>query len=210
MKKTLLTCILSSLSITAALAEPTLSGRIFMVGNYVDGEFKDNNDNTNNNEAQQNRDFDGDTFVIESHKSYISLKGSEPLTADTDVIYELEYDIGVDGESRTFDSRSTYLGLANDDYGTLRVGKYFSPVDMINNVAVTQGFWDNLGTTNLSNADRVVEALNMIDSPPRVSNSASWISPKFDAMPIEVAVMMAAILPTIKMVLSQALPMIKT
>lgn len=145
MNKSLLTLTLGLLSITPAFAAPTLSSRIFMVANYVDGEFKDNNANsTANNSAndnmRRNGDFDGDTFEIESHKSYISLKGDEPITADTDVIYELQYDISVDGESRTLDSRSTYLGLTNDSYGTLRVGKYFSPVDMINNVAVTQGF----------------------------------------------------------------------
>lgn len=191
MKKTLLTIAFTSLSVTAAVAETTFSGRIFMVGNYVDGEFKDNNAN-NNDGMRQNGNFDGDTFEIESHKSSIGIEGSEAITAETDVIYELEYDVSVDGESNTLESRSTYLGLSNDNFGELRVGKYFSPVDMINNVAVTQGFWDNLGTTSLSEDTREVQALNMADSPPRVSNSVSWISPKFADLPIEVAVMYAA------------------
>ncbi|WP_367105040.1 porin [uncultured Psychrobacter sp.] len=191
MKKTLSTLAITCLSVSAAFAEPTLSGRIFIIGNYVDGEFKDSNANDDNG-IRRNGDFDGDTFEIESHKSSIGLEGSEPITAKTDVIYELEYDIGVDGESRTFESRSTYLGLANDNYGELRVGKYFSPIDMINNVAVTQGFWDNLGTTALSEDTRAVQALNMADAPPRVSNSVSWVSPKFDNLPIEVAFMYAA------------------
>ena len=141
MKKTLFALACAVLPVTTVLAEPTISGRIFMLANYVDGEFKD--DNTNDDMAddrRQNSDVNGDTFEIESHKSYIGLQGDEPITANTDVIYELQYDIAVDGESRILESRSTYLGLANDNYGTLRVGKYFSPIDMINNVAVTQGF----------------------------------------------------------------------
>ena len=37
-----------------------------------------------------------------------------------------------------------------------------------------------------------MQALNMADAPPRVPDSISWISPKLDNLPIEVALMYAA------------------
>ena len=52
-----------------------------------------------------------------------AFKGQQTLTDDTDLIYQLEYGIDVDTDSKNnkgqFYSRNTYLGLSHQQYGTL-------------------------------------------------------------------------------------------
>lgn len=176
MKKLLLASAVAALSVSAANAAPTFYGKIFMTADYVDEELGSNHDENG--------------VQINSNGSRLGLKGSEALSANTDVIYQLEYAVDVDNDDeKTFKNRDTFLGLKNNTFGEFRVGHNQSTTDYINNVVVNEGYWDNLGTTRLDGTD-VVEALNMADSG-RVSNSVVWLAPKLDGVPLQFAAMYA-------------------
>lgn len=176
MKKLLLASAVAALSVSAANAAPTFYGKIFMTADYVDEELGNV------------RDENG--VQINSNGSRLGLKGSEPLSANTDVIYQLEYAVDVDNDDdETFKNRDTFLGLKNNTFGEFRVGHNQSTTDYINNVVVNEGYWDNLGTNKIK-SEQKVSALNMADSG-RVSNSVVWLAPKLDGVPLQFAAMYA-------------------
>ena len=171
MKKLLLATAIAALSVSAAQAAPTVYGKAFVTVDYED--------------IERNVGEDEDSLQINSHASRIGFKGSEAMTANTDVIYQLEYGINIDGTDsdgdRTFKSRDTFLGLNNKNFGEFRFGRNQSSLDRINNaIAADGGYWDNLG-----NAD------NMVDSG-RIDDSMIWTAPKYQGMPLEFSAMYAA------------------
>ncbi|GAA0798889.1 porin [Psychrobacter piscatorii] len=178
MKKLLLATAVAALSVSAANAAPTIYGKAFLSADYVNADF--------DSRLAGAADFDEDTVEINSNSSRIGFKGSEAMTANTDVIYRLEYGTSIDGDNATFSNRDTYLGLANKQYGELRVGKNQSSLDKINNVVVNVGYWDNLGNNEMR--DDVVEALNMADSS-RINSSVLWTSPKYEGLPLQMFAM---------------------
>lgn len=178
MKKLLLASAVAALSVSAAQAAPTVYGKAFVTADYVNADFDSNNNAV---------DRDEDTVEINSNSSRIGLKGSEAMTANTDVVYQLEYGVSVDGEDRTFKSRDTYLGVVNKDFGEIRAGRNQSTLDYVNNVIVNQGYWDNLGGNKLA-SNESQGGLNMADSG-RINNSIVWKAPKYNSMPLDLAVM---------------------
>ena len=176
MKKLLLATAVAALSVSAANAAPTLYGKAFLAMDYVNAEFDGPTGNM----------YDEDTVEINSHASRIGLKGSEAMTANTDVIYRLEYGTSIDGDKNGFTNRDTYLGVANKQYGEFRVGKNQSSLARIDNVVVNQGYFDNLGQTE--NENEVVSALNMADSN-RIPSSIIWTAPKYDGLPLQLSAM---------------------
>ena len=158
MKKLLLASAIAALSVSAANAAPTVYGKAFLTADYVDVES----------------DIGDDKAVeLNSNSSRLGVKGSEAITANTDVIYQLEYGVDIDGdESRTLSARDTFLGFKNNAAGEFRFGRNQSSTDRVNNVAVagTGGYWDNLGTTH-----------NMVDSG-RIDNSVLWLSPSMSGL----------------------------
>ena len=177
MKKLLLATAVAALSVSAANAAPTIYGKAFLALDYVNAEFDSN---------LPGNDFDEDTVEINSHSSRLGFKGSEAMTANTDVIYQLEYGTSIDGDNDTFSNRDTYLGVNNKQFGEFRVGKNQSSLDKINNVVVNEGYWDNMGTNDME--DDVVEALNMADSG-RINSSVIWAAPKYNNLPLELYAM---------------------
>ncbi|WP_338412088.1 porin [Psychrobacter raelei] len=179
MKKLLLASAVAALSVSVANAAPTVYGKIFLTADYVDEELKGGNEK-----------YDENGVEISSQGSRVGFKGLEPLSANTDVVYQLEYGIDVDGDDhQSFQNRDTYLGLKNNSFGEFRAGKNQSTTDYINNVVVNEGYWDNLGSTKLGEEQKVA-ALNMADSG-RISNSIVWMAPKFDGVPVQFAAMYA-------------------
>ena len=182
MKKLLLASAIAALSVSAANAAPTVYGKVFLTADYVDEEFDPSVVGVD--------DYNEDGVQINSQGSRIGFKGSEPMTANTDVVYQLEYGIDVDGDdNQTFKNRDTYLGINNKSFGEFRAGKNQSTTDYINNVIVNEGYWDNLGSTKLDEEQKVA-ALNMADSG-RIANSIVWKAPKFEGVPVEFAAMYA-------------------
>ena len=176
MKKLLLATAIAALSVSAANAAPTLYGKAFLAADYVNAELDGPGYN-----------YDEDTVEINSHASRIGIRGSEAMTANTDVIYQLEYGASVDGDIDGFTNRDTYLGVINKQFGEFRVGKNQSTLDRINNVITADsGYWDNLGRNKLEKG--AVEALNMADSS-RIKSSIIWTAPKYDGLPLEISAM---------------------
>ena len=176
MKKLLLATAIAALSVSTANAAPTLYGKAFLAADYVNAELDGPGYN-----------YDEDTVEINSHASRIGIKGSEAMTANTDVIYQLEYGTSVDGDIDGFTNRDTYLGVINKQFGEFRVGKNQSTLDRINNVITADsGYWDNLGRNELEKG--AVEALNMADSS-RIKSSIIWTAPKYDGLPLEISAM---------------------
>lgn len=176
MKKLLLATAIAALSVSAANAAPTVYGKAFLAMDYVNAEF----------DGPAGNMYDEDTVEINSHASRIGLKGSEAMTANTDVIYQLEYGTSIDGDSNGFKNRDTFLGVQNKQFGEFRVGKNQSSLARIDNVVVNQGYWDNLGQTQ--NEKEVVSALNMADSN-RIPSSIIWTAPKYNNLPLEISAM---------------------
>ncbi|MBE0405784.1 porin [Psychrobacter sp. AOP22-C1-22] len=178
MKKLLLATAVAALSVSAANAAPQIYGKAFVTADYVNADDVIGDDDSN-------------SLQINSNASRLGFKGSEAMTANTDVVYQLEYGVDIDGEgSQTFKSRDTFLGLANKTTGEFRFGRNTSVLDYVNNVTVTEGFWDNLGSNTLADGG-VVEALNM-QSDERQDNSIVWIAPKYAGLPLELALQYSA------------------
>ena len=180
MKKLLLASAVAALSVSAANAAPTIYGKAFVTMDYV-------------NLDDDARNGDVDSVQINSNSSRIGFKGSEAMTANTDVIYQLEYGINVDGdngdEGVAFKSRDTFLGVNNKNYGEFRFGRNTSVVDYVNNVVTAgSGFWDNLGSDMLDGDEN---GINMVDSS-RQNNSVIWKAPKYNNLPVDLAVMYKA------------------
>ena len=183
MKKLLLATAIAALSVSAANAAPTLYGKAFVTADYVNAEIDYPN-------GDPRADRDSDSVQINSNSSRIGIRGSEAMTANTDVIYQLEYGTRVDGDSDGFSNRDTYLGLVNKQFGEFRAGKNQSTLDKINNVVVNDGFWDNLGGNELEE-DENYGGLNMADSS-RINSSVIWMAPKYDGLPLQLSVMYSA------------------
>ena len=137
MKKLLLATAIAALSVSAANAAPTIYGKAFVAADYINAEFDGPSGNM----------YDEDNVEINSHASRLGFKGSEAVTANTDVIYQLEYGTSISGDNATFTNRDTYLGVNNKQFGEFRAGKNQSTLARIDNVVVNEGYWDNLGQT---------------------------------------------------------------
>ena len=160
MKKLLLASAIAALSISAANAAPTVYGKAFITTDYVN---VDSDDKT----------IETDSLQMNSNLSRLGFKGSEAMTANTDVVYQLEYNIDIDGDrAEAFVSRDTYLGLKNDKYGEFRFGRNTSSTEYINNVLTGQGYYDNQGSF-------------MADSGRR-NNSILWKAPTYKGLPLKV------------------------
>ena len=183
MKKLLLATAIAALSVSAANAAPTLYGKAFVTADYVNAEVDYPN-------GDDRADRESDSVQINSNSSRIGIKGSEAMTANTDVIYRLEYGTRVDGDSDGFSNRDTYLGVVNKNFGEFRAGKNQSTLDKINNVVVNDGYWDNLGGNKLEE-DENYGGLNMADSS-RINSSVIWMSPKYNNLPLQLSVMYSA------------------
>lgn len=190
MKKLILASAIAALSVSTVQAAPKFYGKVFVTADYVNSEADIKTRLNDNERTDALNDYDENTVQINSHSSRLGIKGSEKLSANTDLIYKLEYGIGVDGDKRDFKSRDTYLGVVNKDFGEFRVGRNSSVLGYVNNVTLTEGYWDNLGNTKLK-SENELRALNMLDDS-RQSNSIVWIAPKYKDLPIELALQYAA------------------
>lgn len=189
MKKTLLMSMLVFTAASTAYADPKVYGKIFLTTDYVNMQ-SDLTTKLAPNESVKTLDgYDENAVQLNSHGSRIGIKGDEAITDNTNVIYKLEYGVKVDGDDHTLKSRDTYLGLENKRFGEVRVGRNSSVLDEVNNVTVTEGYWDNLGDGKLKD-EQELRALNMLDDS-RQSNSIVWFAPQYKDIPVKLALQYA-------------------
>ena len=160
MKKLLLASAVAALSVSAANAAPTVYGKAFLT---VDAS---NAKETYKSGIVQTKE-DINTSGLNSNSSRIGLRGSEALTADTDVVYQLEYRINIDSAANQFTSRDTYLGLAHKQYGTLLAGRLTAISDNVDFASVLEG--DN----NMGDVGPTFGA-------PRANNAFAYVSPEYN------------------------------
>lgn len=158
MKKLLLATAVAGLSV-AAQAAPTIYGKVFL---SVDA---GNVDTTYNSGVVQVAS-DSNTRGLNSNGSRIGFKGSEALTSNTDLLYQLEYGVKVDDNSGNFASRNTYLGVANKQYGTLLAGR-------LNTVDDNVDFASALYGNNVADVGPTFNG-------PRVNNAFAYVSPTYN------------------------------
>lgn len=182
MKKLLLASAVAALSITAAQAAPQVYGKAFLTLDLQDGDTDytnvestvvtdENGDfvSSNTRTVTGSKSTDGRS-KLNSNSSRIGFKGSEALTANTDLVYQLEYGIDVDANEDQFYSRDTFLGLSNKQYGTLLAGRLSAIDGMVDYANVSQG--GVLGGNNV---------LAAFDSP-RANNAFAYVSPSYNGL----------------------------
>lgn len=157
MKKLLLASAVAALSITAAQAAPTVYGKVFLSLDIQDG-----------NDVAKAAGLDTRS-QLNSNASRLGVKGSEALTANTDVVYQLEYRLDTDASGqRNWEARDTYLGLAHKELGTLVGGRLTAIDDYINYAKVVQG--------GVVGGDDVLAGW----TGPRANNAFAYFSPNYN------------------------------
>ena len=153
MKKLLLASAVAALSIVTAQAAPTIYGKAFLTLDVQDG--------------NKNSDSKDSRSQLNSNASRLGVKGSENLTANTDLIYQLEYRLDVDnnGDSN-WGSRDTYLGLSHKQYGTAVAGRLTAIDDYVNYASIAQG--------GVVGGDNVLASFDA----PRANNAFAYFSPE--------------------------------
>lgn len=122
MKKIALMTAVSLASISGAQAAPTVYGKAFVGVDYISTDYEDA------------KKADTSATKLQSHASRIGFKGDEELMDGTSLIYQLEYGIDVDADTNgkgQFYSRNTFIGLQNNQYGTLLAGRHDTPYKMV-------------------------------------------------------------------------------
>lgn len=166
MKKLVLATAVAALSITAAQAAPTVYGKAFLTVDYKDGDF----DYTDR--AGVEKTIDDSRAKLNSNASRIGFKGAEALTANTDLVYQLEYGVKVDENTQDeqFKARDTYIGLANKQYGTLLAGRLSSIDGNVDFANVSQG--------GVLAGDNVLASFDA----PRANNAFAYVSPSYNGV----------------------------
>lgn len=151
MKKLLLATAVAALSVSAQAA-PQVYGKAFLTLDY-----------------EKNTDTEG--TKLNSNASRIGLKGAEALTTNTDVVYQLEYRVDLDSNAqRNFESRDTYLGLSNEQYGTLLAGRLSAIDGMVDYANITQG--------GVIGGDGVQSTFDAN----RLDNAVAYVSPNYSGV----------------------------
>ena len=189
MKKLLLATAVAALSVSAAHAAPTVYGKVLLTTDYVDGNL------TVKKDGNKLIDEDYSTTQLNSTGSRIGFKGAEALTANTDVVYQLEYGVDVDENSPQFKSRDTYLGLSNKQYGTFVAGRLSAIDDNINYATQTVGLYDSYNTGfSIEAADEETADILGVDKGEtvklglaswdgdRIDNAFAYFSPSYNGM----------------------------
>ena len=160
MKKLLLASAVAALSVSAANAAPTVYGKAYLT---VDAS---NAETTYKSGIVQTKE-DTNTSGLNSNSSRIGLRGSEALTADIDVVYQLEYGVAIDnGDAAQFTSRDTYLGLAHKQYGKLLAGRLTAIDDNVDFASMLEG--NNVGDIGPTFNAR------------RANNAFAYVSPEYN------------------------------
>ncbi len=181
MKKLLLASAVAALSVSAQAA-PTVYGKVFLSTDYTSYDSMTGTLVTNTyagsstpssttNQTSYKYDKQNDT-KLNSNASRIGIKGSEKLTENTDILYQLEYRVEVDDNSSQFTSRDTYLGLKNAKFGTALAGRLSAIDDMIDYADVTEG--------GVVDRDDLLVTFNE----PRANNAFAYVSPSYNGLNI--------------------------
>lgn len=165
MKKIALASAIAIATIATAHAAPTVYGKALLTVEYTDTDHKTSADTK--------------TTQLVSNASRIGFKGSENLTANTDLVYQLEYGIDVDAEDNyptsnkdQFYSRNTFVGLSHKQYGTLLAGRHDTPFKLAKGSIAQFDDYNSLGLGTVMQGEY------------RADNVIAYKSPKLANLPV--------------------------
>ncbi|MCH7308790.1 porin [Acinetobacter sp. NIPH 1852] len=149
--------IASILSITtcSAIAAPKIYGEIDASLDYL----------PENNATKSDRDV----WKVNSNSSFLGLKGEEKLTERLSAVYLIEWAFNADGDGTDWSQRDRYVGLKDDKYGTLKVGKNNSPLKKLSSAV------DSFNNYVRNTAD----ITSIMPGENRINNTVVYESPKF-------------------------------
>lgn len=168
---TLYALVAFGLASQAAFAAPTISGR-------VDGflTYEAIKTDTTNLVTGVTTSTSTNSAKLNGSGSRVGLKGQENLAQDLDVLYNLEYRLGLDQKEKgNFEQRNTYLGLEHKNYGTVLAGRIYtidSDIDMVDQAA---GYGEDTGVPFSYQGQRA-------------NNTVIYKSPKFNNNNTQVSV----------------------
>lgn len=163
---------LLALAVGAALSMPLLAqaapmvyGQLNLSVDYVDDSM-----------------LSGHSYQVNSNASRIGVKGEESLGSGLSAVYMIEWGVSGDGNAADLKQRNRFLGLKSNDLGTVRLGRYDTPLKMAEgNVDVfNDQRYADMGDVN---GARVVTGQN------RMNAAIGYTSPKIaDALTFDIAV----------------------
>ncbi len=178
MKKLLLVSAVAALSVTTAQAATDVYGRVVADLRYAD---------------------DGDV-TLDNGSTRLGVKGSTPITANTDAIYQLEMKATIDAGSTDVEYRDSYIGLQNATAGTVMAGRLTTIDDNVN-FTNPSDYWNSgfgygvtvtdtvkvpkLMVDDQGNVQTVVEEVEVekeyaSHDAPRANNALAYVSPNFN------------------------------
>lgn len=115
-----------------------------------------------------------DYTAVNSNASWVGVKGSAELNSTFDAIYQMEYQVSIDGDDDTFLKRDIYVGLSSN-FGSIIAGHFITPLKR------AQG---DVDLFNDLHGD-IRQVITKNDN--RKSNSLMYISPEvFDSVTVYV------------------------
>ncbi len=150
MKKLLLVSAIAALSVTTAQAATDVYGRVVADLRYAE---------------------DGDV-TLDNGSTRLGVRGSTPITANTDAIYQLEMKATIDGEGfkdgNGLEYRDSYIGLKNATAGTVMAGRLTTIDDNVNFTNPSDYWNSGFGYKGVA-----------YDAP-RANNAIAYVSPNFN------------------------------
>ncbi|WP_151981478.1 porin [Acinetobacter guerrae] len=80
---------------------------------------------------------DSDVWELSSNSSYLGIKGEEKLTERLSAVYLAEWAFNADGDGTDWAQRNRFVGLKDNVFGTLKIGKHDTPVKQLSSVVDT-------------------------------------------------------------------------
>ncbi|WP_130804667.1 porin [Acinetobacter ihumii] len=112
-----------SLIAGSSFAAPTLYGEIDASLDYL----------PENNVTKSDRDV----WEVSSNSSYLGIKGEEKLSERLSAVYLAEWAFNADGDGTDWSQRNRFVGLKDNVWGTIKLGKHDTPVKQLSSVVDT-------------------------------------------------------------------------
>lgn len=106
-----------------------------------------------------------DRWELVSNASRFGVKGEDELTANLSAIYQIEWEVAVDGSGADLGARNRFVGLKHVDFGSLKLGRHDTALKL------AQGEIDLFNDLN-ADIGKVIAGEN------RVNNVIAYESPK--------------------------------
>jgi len=71
---------------------------------------------------------DHDVWKVNSNSSFVGIKGEEKLTENLSAVYLAEWAFYADGDKTDWSQRNRFVGLKDDRFGTVKIGKHNTPL----------------------------------------------------------------------------------